>query len=46
MRWATGALVGAGLAIALLAGPLYGLSQRAAADVLDPAGYRTAVLGR
>jgi multicomponent Na+:H+ antiporter subunit D len=46
MRWATAALVGAGLAIAVLAGPLYGLSQRAAADVLDPNTYRTAVLGR
>jgi len=33
-----------GLAIAVGAGPLYELSQRAAADLLDPSRYRQAVL--
>ena len=46
MRAATAALVVLGLAVALFAGPLYGLSERAAADLLAPSAYRTAVLGR
>lgn len=33
------------LAIAAAAGPLYELAQRAAADLLDPAAYRSVVLG-
>ena len=33
------------IAIALAAGPLYGLSERAAQDVLEPARYVTAVMG-
>ena len=33
------------LAIGLAAGPLYELSQRAAADLLDPSGYVAEVLG-
>jgi multicomponent Na+:H+ antiporter subunit D len=33
-----------GLGIAAAAGPLYALSQRAAADLLDPSGYVQAVL--
>jgi multicomponent Na+:H+ antiporter subunit D len=41
----TAALLVAGLAIAVAAGPLYDLSHRAAADLLDPSGYREAVLG-
>jgi multicomponent Na+:H+ antiporter subunit D len=32
------------LAIALAAGPLYRLSERAATDLLDPSGYIHAVL--
>jgi multicomponent Na+:H+ antiporter subunit D len=35
----------AGVAIAVLAGPLYDLSQRAAVDLLDPSAYLRAVLG-
>ena len=41
----TGALVVGTLALALFAGPLYELCQRAATDLLDPVAYRTAVLG-
>jgi multicomponent Na+:H+ antiporter subunit D len=37
-------LVGAGLAIAAAAGPLYDLSSRAAADLLDPSSYVGEVL--
>jgi multicomponent Na+:H+ antiporter subunit D len=33
------------VAIAMAAGPLYDFSERAAADLLDPGGYRSAVLG-
>jgi multicomponent Na+:H+ antiporter subunit D len=33
------------LAIGVAAGPLYELSERAAAELLDPTAYRTAVLG-
>ncbi len=36
--------VAAGLAITLVAGPLYGLSERAAEDLVSPQGYVTAVL--
>ncbi len=41
----TATLVVAGLAIAALAGPLYGLCERAAADLLEPSSYVKAVLG-
>jgi multicomponent Na+:H+ antiporter subunit D len=41
----TAALVVFGLAIALAGGPLYRYSQRAAADLLDPASYVSTVLG-
>jgi multicomponent Na+:H+ antiporter subunit D len=41
----TAALVLVGLALALGAGPLYDLTHRAAADLLDPTGYVEAVLG-
>ncbi len=36
--------VAAGLSITVVAGPLYSLSERAAEDLLDPAGYVSAVL--
>jgi multicomponent Na+:H+ antiporter subunit D len=45
MTSATGILVAAGVLIALLAGPLAGISERAAAEVMDPGRYRAAVLG-
>ncbi|MGH3665671.1 MAG: proton-conducting transporter membrane subunit [Egibacteraceae bacterium] len=45
MVGATAALVVLSLAIAVGSGPLWGLSQRAAADLLDPAGYVSVVLG-
>jgi multicomponent Na+:H+ antiporter subunit D len=41
----TAALAAISLAIALWAGPLYDLSERAAIDVLQPASYVRAVLG-
>jgi multicomponent Na+:H+ antiporter subunit D len=41
----TAALAAISLAIALWAGPLYDLSERAATDVLHPASYVRAVLG-
>jgi multicomponent Na+:H+ antiporter subunit D len=41
----TAALLVLGLAIALAAGPLYDLAERAAADLLEPEGYVRAVLG-
>lgn len=41
----TAALAALSLAVALWAGPLYDLSERAANDVLHPEGYVTAVLG-
>lgn len=44
MVLATGALVVLGLAIALTSGPLWDLSARAAADLLDPSAYIEAVL--
>jgi multicomponent Na+:H+ antiporter subunit D len=45
MLVATTGLVAAGVAIAVLAGPLAALSERAATDLLDRGPYRTAVLG-
>ena len=45
MTGATSALVVVSLAVAVFAGPLYRLSERAAADVLDPRAYVEAVLG-
>ncbi|SFQ73206.1 multicomponent Na+:H+ antiporter subunit D [Amycolatopsis arida] len=45
MVLATGALVAAGVAVAVLAGPLADLGERAATDLLDRGAYRTAVLG-
>jgi multicomponent Na+:H+ antiporter subunit D len=41
----TAALVAVGVAIALAAGPLYELAERAAADLVDPSAYLRAVLG-
>ncbi len=41
----TVALVAVSLAIAVAAGPLYALTERAATDLLDPVGYVQAVLG-
>ncbi len=40
----TAVLLVVGLVIAFMAGPLYDLSERAAADLLDPSGYLQAVL--
>jgi multicomponent Na+:H+ antiporter subunit D len=40
----TAVLTGLGLAVALAAGPLYALSERAADDLIDPAAYIEAVL--
>jgi multicomponent Na+:H+ antiporter subunit D len=45
MVLSTGVLVALGVAIALFAGPLYELAQRAAADLVNPAPYVRAVLG-
>ncbi|CAN5526258.1 Na+/H+ antiporter subunit D [soil metagenome] len=45
MVGATAALVLVSLVIAAAAGPLYELSERAAAELLDPAAYIGAVLG-
>ncbi len=41
----TVALVAVGLAIALFAGPIYGLCSRAAAQMTAPGGYSSVVLG-
>jgi len=41
----TAVLTALGLAVALFAGPLYGLSERAADDLLDSTAYVQAVLG-
>ena len=46
MTWSTAALVAVTVAIAVFAGPLYELCERAARDLLDPRGYVQAVLGR
>jgi multicomponent Na+:H+ antiporter subunit D len=45
MKVATVALVGLTVAIAIAAGPIYELCERAAADLLDPTAYATAVQG-
>jgi len=45
MLGATAALVTASIVIALAAGPIYDLAEQAAAGLLDPTAYRTAVLG-
>lgn len=45
MLASTGALVVGTIALAVLAGPLYALCERAAADLLDPSAYIQAVLG-
>ncbi len=45
MTAATGAAVGVGLAIPLLAGPLYDLCLRAATDLVSARPYVDAVLG-
>ncbi|CAN5806340.1 Na+/H+ antiporter subunit D [soil metagenome] len=45
MTGATGALAALSLVIAVFAEPLYGLSERAAADLLDRDSYTAAVLG-
>ena len=44
MRAATIALVGLTVAIAVFAGPIYDLSERAAQGLLDPAPYVEAVI--
>ena len=41
----TGALIAVGLALTVFAGPIFGFSERAAAEVLDRGQYITAVLG-
>ena len=41
----TAALAAVSIAIAVAAGPLYRLCERAAAELLDRAGYVQAVLG-
>jgi multicomponent Na+:H+ antiporter subunit D len=46
MNGATVALVGVTIAIAVFAGPLYELCERAAEGLLDPTAYVNAVLGR
>jgi multicomponent Na+:H+ antiporter subunit D len=45
MKLATVALVGLTVAIALAAGPIYSLCERAATELLDPTAYVTAVQG-
>ena len=45
MLTATGFLAIVSIAIAVGAGPIYELSERAAADLLDPSEYVEAVLG-
>lgn len=42
----TGALIAAGLALTVLAGPIFGYSERASQEVLDRAEYITAVVGQ
>nr|WP_090276157.1 Na+/H+ antiporter subunit D [Mycolicibacterium komanii]CRL69334.1 formate hydrogenlyase subunit 3/multisubunit Na+/H+ antiporter, MnhD subunit [Mycolicibacterium komanii] len=42
----TGALIAAGLALTVLAGPIFGYSERASHEVLDRAEYITAVVGQ
>ena len=38
--------IGRGIAVAVCAGPLYALSQRTAADLIEPTAYIDTVLGR
>jgi multicomponent Na+:H+ antiporter subunit D len=45
MLASTAALVAGSLALALFAGPLFALCERAAADLIDPSAYIKAVLG-
>jgi multicomponent Na+:H+ antiporter subunit D len=45
MLGATAALVVVGLALTVFAGPIFGYSERAAAEVLDRGQYISAVLG-
>lgn len=45
MMAAAGSLAAVSIAIAVAAGPLSGITARAAADLLDREPYRTAVLG-
>ncbi len=44
MVWATGGLIAFSLALTLAAGPLFAFTSRAAADLLEPAPYTSAVL--
>jgi multicomponent Na+:H+ antiporter subunit D len=46
MLGAAAGAVAVTLVVAVAAGPLYRLSERAAVELLDPAGYRTEVLDR
>ncbi len=46
MSAATGILVVAAVAVAVFAGPLYGVVERAGADLIDPSSYVAEVLGR
>mgnify|MGYP001409371304 CR=1 FL=1 len=46
MSGSTASLIVLSLVIAVSAGPLYGLAERAAVDLLDPTAYVGAVLGR
>jgi len=46
MVWSTAALVALSLGISVASGPLYDLSERAAADLVDPTNYIDTVLGR
>ena len=41
----TMALIGVGLALTVLAGPIFSYADRAAAEILDRGQYITAVLG-
>lgn len=41
----TAALVVVGVGLSVVAGPLFGITDRAAADLLQPSGYITAVFG-
>ena len=41
----TGALIAVGLALTVLAGPIFAYSERAADEVLDRGQYISAVLG-
>ena len=46
MLGATGALAAVSLALAIWAGPIYDVTERAAEDLLDPRGYVEAVMER